>query len=222
MKRRDFSLHSLRLAAGAGLGLALGPVVQAQPAQIAPVEGKDFVKLQTPVPVNLPGPTKKIEVIEFFSYSCPHCFAFEQLLDPWSKQVAADVYFRVMPFAFFGPPAQQKMFYALEELGQREALHRKLFSHIHVQKKTLNTDDEIAAFVVANGVDAAKYAEATKSFSVNTKMSRGKQISNGYKIDSVPTMGIQGRFFTAPSLAGSPERALMVVDSLIQRVRQGG
>jgi protein dithiol oxidoreductase (disulfide-forming) len=219
MKRRDFSLQLATTGVSLGLGLAFTGAARAQAGM---VEGKDFVKLQTPVAVNLPSPAKKIEVIEFFSYSCPHCFAFEQLLDPWSKQVAADVHYRPMPYAFFGAPAQQKMFYALEEIGQREALHRKLFNHIHVQKKTLNTDDEIAAFVAANGVDLAKYADAAKSFSVNTKVSKGKSISNGYKIDSVPTIGVHGRFFTSPSLTGSSERALMVVDGLIQRVRQGG
>jgi protein dithiol oxidoreductase (disulfide-forming) len=218
MKRRDFSLQLA--GTGLGLGCVWADSASAQnPAGPAPVEGKDFIKLQTPAAVSLPSPQKKVEVIEFFWYGCPHCFAFEPVLVPWSKQLPADVHFHAMPFAFIGPVEHQKLFYALEELGQREALQGKLFNAIHVQKKTLNTEAEIGAFVSANGVDGAKFAEAFKSFSVSTKLSRGKQLSSAYKIDGVPALGVHGRFFTSTSLAGSFERALLVADSLIKRAR---
>jgi thiol:disulfide interchange protein DsbA len=126
-----------------------------------------------------------------------------------------------VPFAFIGPVEHQKMFYALEELGQREALHRKLFNAIHVQNKRINTEAEITAFVSANGVDGARFTEAFRSFGVNTKLTRGKQLSNAYKIDGVPALGIQGRYYTSATLAGTHERALSVADFLILRARQG-
>ena len=88
--------------------------------------------------------------------------------------------------------------------------------------KRINTEAEITAFVAANGVDAAKFTEAFKSFSTNTRMNRGKQLSNAYKIDGVPAIGIQGRYYTSATLAGSHERAVQVADFLIQRARQGG
>ena len=215
MKRRDFS----KQLAGAGLGLA---VAGAARAQGAPVEGKDYVKLQTAAPVTLATPQKKIDVIEFFWYGCSHCFAFEPVLESWVKRLPADVQFRQVPFALIGPPEHQKMFYALEEIGQREAMHRKLFSAIHVQGKRLNSEADITAFLVANGVDGAKFSEAYKSFAVNTLVSRGKQLSNAYKIDGVPALGVHGRYYTAASLAGTHERAVMVADYLIQRARQPG
>ncbi len=215
MKRRDFS----KQLAGAGLGLA---VAGAARAQGAPVEGKDYVKLQTAAPVTLATPQKKIDVIEFFWYGCSHCFAFEPVLESWVKRLPADVQFRQLPFALIGPPEHQKMFYALEEIGQREAMHRKLFNAIHVQSKRLNSEADITAFLVANGVDGAKFSEAYKSFAVNTLVSRGKQLSNAYKIDGVPALGVHGRYYTAASLAGTHERAVMVADYLIQRARQPG
>jgi protein dithiol oxidoreductase (disulfide-forming) len=219
MKRRDFSLQVV----AAGVGAAWSSHALAQPAPGAGLtEGKDFIKLATAVPPTLPSAQKKVEVIEFFSYSCPHCFAFEPVLEAWVKQLPADVHYHPMPYAFFGAPAQQKMFYALEELGQREALHRKLFNAIHVQKQTLNTEEEITAFLVSQGVDAGKFADAWKSFGVNTKMSRGKQTATAYKIDGVPALAVHGRFYTSPGLARSAERALIVADTLIQQVRQGG
>ena len=215
MKRREFTQQ----LAGAGLGLALAGGAHAQPA---PAEGKDFVKLSTPMPVMQLAAPKKVEVIEFFWYGCPHCFAFEPFIEPWAKQLAADVFFHPVPFAFIGPVEHQKLFYALDEMGQREALHRKLFNAIHVQNKRLNTEAEIGAFVSANGVDGAKFADAWKSFAVNTKLSRGKQLASGYKIDGVPALGVQGRYYTSATLAGTHERSLQVADYLIQRARQGG
>jgi protein dithiol oxidoreductase (disulfide-forming) len=215
MKRRDFSLQ----LAAAGVAAVITAPAR---AQLAPAEGKDFIKLQTPVPASLPSAQQKVEVIEFFSYSCPHCFAFEPTLEAWVKQLPPDVHYHPLPYAFFGAPAQQKMFYALDEMGQRAALHRKIFNAIHVQKKSLNTEDEITAFLVTEGVDGGRFNEALKSFAVNTKMSRGKQIASAYKIDAVPALAVHGRFYTSPSMARSAERALAVADGLIQQVRRGG
>jgi thiol:disulfide interchange protein DsbA len=213
MNRREFST---RWAGAAGLAL----LPWAARAQGAPVEGRDYVKLQTPVAVSLPTPQKKVEVIEFFWYGCPHCFAFEPMVEAWSARLPADVYFHQLPFGFIGPVEHQKLFYALEEIGQRDAMQRKIFNAIHVQNKHLNTEAEITAFVVASGVDGAKFSEAFKSFAVNTKVSRGKQLSNAYKIDGVPALGVQGRYYTSATLAGSHERSVAVADYLIQRSRQ--
>ena len=220
MNRRDFSslLAGVASAAGAGLGLTAASSARAQGA---PEEGKHYVRLQTAAPVTLASPAKKIEVIEFFWYGCPHCFSFEPTIEAWSKRLAADVQFRQMPFAFIGPLEHQKLFYALEEIGQREALQKRIFTAIHVENRRINTEADILAFVSANGVDAAKFTEAWKSFGVNTKINRGKQLSNAYKIDGVPAIGVHGRFYTAPSLAGGTDRAVQVADFLIQRARQG-
>jgi thiol:disulfide interchange protein DsbA len=213
MKRRDFSKQLV----GTGMGLALASGARAQGT---PEEGKQFVKLQSPVATNLPA-GKKIEVIEFFWYGCPHCFSFEPALGPWAKQLPADVYFHPVPIYFLGPVEHQKVFYALEEIGQREAMHSKLFNAIHVQHKPLNTEAEITAFVTANGVDGAKFTEAFKSFSVNTKVTRGKQLGTAYKLDGVPALCVQGRFHTSPGMAGGGDRAVQVAEFLIQRSRSG-
>ena len=213
MKRRDFSLR----LTGAGIGLALNNAARAQGG---PVEGQQFLKLQTPVPVNLPTAQKKVEVIEFFWYGCTHCFAFEPTLQAWARRTPPDVYFHQVPYAGLGPVEHQKLFYALEELGQREALQPKIFSAIHVERKRLNSESDIGAFLTANGVDGRKFSDAFKSFSVNTRLTRGRQLAAGYKVDSVPMLGINGRYVTSPTLAGSSERAVLVVDFLIQRARQ--
>ena len=214
MQRRDFS----RQLAGVGLGLA---VAGRAGAQGGPVEGTHYVKLSTPAPVTLPSPDKKIDVVEFFSYACPHCSALEPLIEPWAKKLPADVAFRQVPVGFSAVYlVLQKTYYALEELGQLPNVHRKLFAAIHQQNKRLGTESDVTAFVAANGVDAAKFTEAYRGFGVNTKVNRAKQLSEAYKIDGVPAIGVQGRYYTAASLAGTHERALAVADFLIQKSRQ--
>lgn len=208
--RRNFSL------AASVAALGTGAVARAQGAAV--VEGRDFVRLNTPVAVPAGG---KIDVIEFFWYGCPHCHAFEPALDAWAKRLAPDVAFRRVPVVFTAlHETHARIFYALEALGRVEALHRRVFAAMHVQRQRLDKEADIVAFMAANGVDGAAFAEAFKSFGVATKVRQGKQLSDGYKIDGVPALGIHGRWFTAGSLVGSNERALAVADALIQRVRK--
>jgi thiol:disulfide interchange protein DsbA len=214
MKRRDFSIQ----LAGAGLGLA---VAGRAAAQGGPVEGQQYVRLSTPAPVSLPSPDKKVEVVEFFWYECPHCNAFEPMLEAWTKKLPADVYFHRVPVGFTARhQAAQKLFYALENMGKLEALHKKIFAAVHVQNQRLLSESEQLAFVTANGVDGAKFTEMVRSFQVSTQCNRAKQLTDAYKIDGVPALGIQGRFYTSGALAGSHERALAVTDFLIDRARK--
>jgi protein dithiol oxidoreductase (disulfide-forming) len=211
MNRRDLLTRST--AATAALLAATGAR-----AQGAPVEGKDFVRLGTPAPVA--APAGKIEVVEFFSYGCPHCYSFEPLLEPWIKKLPADVAFRRVPAAFNASwEGLAKIFYALEATGQVDAMHKRVFAAIHVQRQRLDKEADIAAFVKGAGGDDAKFMEAYKSFGVATKLRQGKQLAEAYKIDGVPTLGIHGRFFTSGSLAGTHERALAVADQLIKRAK---
>jgi protein dithiol oxidoreductase (disulfide-forming) len=213
MQRRDFS----KQLAGAGLGLALAGTANAQGA---PKEGTHYVRLSTPATVTLSAPDKKLEVVEFFWYGCPHCYAFEPTLEAWVKKLPADVSFRQVPVGFMAPHQfHQKLFYALEETGQLAAMHRKVFAAIHQQNKRLSSEAEVVALVNANGGDGAKVVEAMKGFGVTTKANRAKQLTDAYKIDGVPALGINGRFYTSASLAGDHQKAVAVADFLIQLAR---
>lgn len=212
MKRRDFSTSVL------GLGLGLGAT--ASHAQGGPVEGKDYVRLAQPQPV----PPGKIEVLEFFWYGCPHCNAFEPALDAWAKKLPADISFRRVPVAFRDEPflAHQKIYYTLENMGQLDAMHRKVFYAIHNERQRLDKIADIAAFMTKNGVDGAKFSQLFDSFSIQTKATQARKLAEAYRIDGVPALGVQGRFFTSGTLAGSAERSLAVADHLIQLVRKPG
>ena len=214
MKRRDFSLQ----LAAAGLGAAWAGTAAAQGA---PVEGTHYTKLAQPVAVSVPA--GKIEVIEFFSYGCPHCFALEPTLESWAKRLPPDVVFKRVPVGFNALYENyQKIYYALEAMGQLEHMHRKVFDAIHQQRLRLDKEADLAAFMTANGVDGAKFVELFKSFTVQSKVKQAQQLSQAYKIDGVPTMAVQGRYTTSGSQAGSNERALAVTDALVQSVRKAG
>ena len=214
MKRRDFSIQ----LAGIGLGAALARPALAQ----SPVEGTHYIKLSQPLPANMLPPAGKIDVAEFFWYECPHCNAFEPMLEAWAKRLPADVSLRRVHVGF-GPMHQlhQRLYYALEETGLVDQMHRKVFAAIHLQGKRLGTEAEIRRFLEDSGVDATKVMTAFKSFSVDTKVTRAKQLTDAYKIDGVPAMGVQGRYYTSGSLTGSLERMLEVAAFLVQRVRKG-
>jgi thiol:disulfide interchange protein DsbA len=211
MKRRDFS--ALTLAGSSGL--VLSPLARAQGI---PVEGSQYVKLAQPVAVASSG---KVEVVEFFWYGCPHCNALEPAFEAWRQRQPADVSVNRVPVGF--TPVHefhQKLFYALEAMGVLEAQHRKVFYTIHVEHKRMNTDADVATYAKAQGLDADKLVATMKSFSVIGKARQAKQLAEAYRIDGVPAIGIQGRYYTSGPLTGSHERTLEVTDYLIGLVRK--
>ncbi len=212
MKRRDFAL---------ALGTTSLPALWSGAAQAQqPAEGKEFTRLQPPAPVSTPA--GKVEAMEFFGYWCPHCFAFEPSLDAWVRKLPADVVFRRIPVSF-GPPHEpyQKLYYALEAMGQLDTMHRKVFNAIHLQKLKLDKDEDLKTLAKEGNLDFAKLKDTMASFSVATKCNQAKQLASTYKLDGVPTLAVQGRFITSVGQAGSHERALQVMEALIQRARQG-
>lgn len=217
MKRRDFWMAGPGAASLLGLGVNLGLSPQAQ-AQGGPVEGTHYVKLAQPVPVAASG---KVEVVEFFWYGCPHCHALEPALEGWLKRLPPDVSFRRAPVAF-SPQHEfhQRLYFALEAAGLVESLHRKVFNAIHVERKSLTREADVAAWFTSQGQDGAKIVETMKSFGVQTKARQARQLAEAYRIDGVPAIGVQGRYYTSSAMAGGHERTFAVADALINLARR--
>jgi thiol:disulfide interchange protein DsbA len=212
LKRREFS----RVAASAALASSVVPSSWAQTAR--PVAGKDYYVLDARAAVD--APAGRIEVVEFFWYSCPHCNVLEPMLPAWVKGLPKDAFFRRVPVAFndsFAP--QQRLYYVLEAMGLLEKLHAKVFNAIHVERQKLAKGEEIAQWLVGQGVDKAAFESQYNSFSVATKATRATQLQNAYRVEGVPAIGVAGRFYTDGSLAGSMDRALQVAVALIAEAR---
>ena len=224
MKRREFSLATLGSAAAVGalgavgtLGLQ-GHALAQGPAKF--VAGKDYIKLDRAIPTETE--TGKIEVIEFFWYSCGHCNAFEPAFGQWVKNAPKDVVVRRIPVAFredFAP--QQRLYFSLEAMGLLDKLHVKVFQAIHGERLPLNTDASILIWIEKQGVDKTKFADTAKSFGVASKLKRAVQLQNDFKIEGVPSLGVAGKYYIDGTSAGNMDRALQVTDSLLALVRQG-
>ena len=222
MQRREFSFSAATLAASATLGAsALPALAQAQAAAPAAAfkSGRDYLTLDKPAPTE--APAGNVEVVEFFWYNCPHCNAFESMFEAWAKKQPKDVSVRRAPIAFrpdFEP--QQRLYFVLEGLGKIDELHGKVFHAIHVEKQTLNTADQISAWMEKQGIPKAKFMELYNSFTVSTKVRKATQLQEAYLLDGVPALGIAGRYFTNGTQAKSLERSLQVTDALIVQARQ--
>lgn len=211
MKRRDFSLGA---AAAALVGLPQLAAAQIKP----PEDGVEYVTLGKRVPVE--ASQGKIEVIEFFWYSCPHCNAFEPQLQSWIKRLPADVSLRRVPAAFRdGMVPQQRLFYTLEAMGKVDELHGKVFDAIHKERLNLARDAEILEWAGKQGLDAQKFQELYASVPISGKARRAVDLQDMYQVQGVPSLGIAGRWYTDGSLTGSMPRALQVVDHLVGKAR---
>jgi thiol:disulfide interchange protein DsbA len=178
-----------------------------------PVSNVDFRTLDKAQPAES---GNKVEVIEFFMYSCPHCNVFDPDLADWVKAQGDNIVFKRVPVAFqAAQEPHQKLYYALEAMGKTEELHRKIFHAIHVERKQLNDENAIADFVASQGVDRAKFLSAFNSFGVQAKVQRAAQLAAIYQVDGVPLVAVDGRFETSPSivqagLGNRPERELFL------------
>lgn len=185
-----------------------------------PQLGTDFNQTEQVIPTDN---AAKIEVTELFWYGCPHCYALEPQLAAWVKKLPADVYFKRVPGiprADWAPMA--KAYYAMEALGVLDKLHVPLFEAIHKQR-VLNPTDELATIdwiTKQGGLDRKKVEEAYKSFSTNTKLTRAMQIFRASGATGVPTLIVDGKFYTSSTLAGGNTEALKVTDYLIDNVRK--
>lgn len=215
MKRRDFSL-----ACGAAVvGTVLVPsaaLAQAKP----PVAGTDYVVVEKPAVVE--APAGKVEVVAFFRYDCPHCNAFEPILEAWTKHIPKEIFLRRVPVGFGDEQGVfQRLYYALEAMNLVDKLHNRVFHAIHVEREVLKTPVAVADWVARQGVDKAKFMGLYSSFSVATKATRATQLQNDYRIEGVPALGVAGRYWTDGEKAKGMERALQVVEFLVARVRTG-
>lgn len=214
------------------LALSVGLIAATASASSAssdnPENGKGYKVLARPQPAEM---GKKVEVIEFFGYFCPHCRAFEPYLADWVKKQGENILFKRIHVNFHELLAQQKLYYTLEALGKTEEFQSKVFETFHVERNQLRSDADVAVFVAKNGLDKQKFFDVYNSFSIQSKLSRTTQLQENYQIGGVPTIIVNGRYVTsidevrkALGLNG-PEEAnivatLKVMDSLVAKTQK--
>ena len=189
----------------------------AQAADVPLEAGKTYIELSDAVPVAVPG---KIEVVELFWYGCPHCYAFEPVVNPWAEKLPSDVNFVRLPAMFGGPwDAHGQMFLALEAMGVEHKVHAAVFNAIQKEGKRLTDKKDMADFLATQGVDKAKFLQTFDSFAIKGQIVKAKELAKKYEISGVPTMVVDGKYRFDLGTAGGPEQALNVADQLIAKER---
>lgn len=188
---------------------------QAAHAQAALREGSDYRRLSRPAPVE--ASAGQIEVVEFFSYTCVHCYNFVPVFNSWKQTVAADVVIKRSPVGFnasFEP--LQRLFYTLEAMGKLETHHERVFKSIHEDRTRLNNLDAMAQWAARHGLNRDQFVQTFNSFAVAGKARRATQLQDAYEVEGTPSLGIAGRFY----VPGQAARTVQVANLLIAQARQ--
>ncbi len=201
--RRTF----LSAAMGAALTLAMPAIAQ--------TAGVDYTPISPAQPTE---DAAKIEVIEFFSYGCPHCADFNPLLTAWVAKQSSDVVFKKVPITF-GRAAWAniaRLYYTLEVTGDAARLDSDIFKAIHQERVNLFDERAVTEWVVKKGVDGKKFSETFNSFGVSSKVKRGDQLAQAYKVQGVPALAVEGKYM----LGGKDfNDTLAIADKVIAKVR---
>jgi thiol:disulfide interchange protein DsbA len=181
-------------------------------AEIEP--GRDYALLNPSQPTG----TKKIEVLEFFFYGCSHCYRLHPLLTAWEKNMPKDVELTFVPTIFrenWEPMA--RTYYALESLGQQQKLRDPLYRAWNEDKIDINDEAKVSDFVAKYGVDPAKFSAAYNSFSMQSKVTRAKQMIRSYGISGTPTLVVDGKYLITGL---QPEDTIRVLDEVVAMARK--
>uniref|UniRef100_UPI003341D06A thiol:disulfide interchange protein DsbA/DsbL n=1 Tax=Castellaniella defragrans TaxID=75697 RepID=UPI003341D06A len=200
-------LSRIALALTLGLSLMAAPIAQA---------ADTAYDLVDPIqPSDTPG---KIEVLEFFAYTCTHCKAIEPLVQKWVPTLPEGVAFKSVPVAFNASMRDlQKLYYALEAIDRLD-LHPAVFHAIHDEHQRLFNASAIIDWVAGQGVDRQAFTDAFNSFGVQTRVARADELVKAYRIDGTPSFAIGGRYVTSPSHTGTYQSAINQADMLVKQL----
>lgn len=160
----------------------------------------------------------QVEVIEFFWYGCPHCYAFEPYLEEWLARKPGNVLFKRVP-AVANPSwePQARAFYTAQVLGIVDKIHKPIFDEIHAKHHFLRDEDDFQQFFAQYGVDKQQFEDTWNSFAVDTKLKQAAVLGERYRVLGVPTVAVGGMYTTGPTLADSFPQLIDIIDFLIDK-----
>ena len=186
-------------------------------AQAESPPGPEYGGLGAPQPSGAPG--GKVEVIEFFSYTCIHCYRLEPAVESWAAKLPAHVSFRREQIVWskeMEPLA--RLFATQRQMGLLDKLHKPVFDAMMRDKQNLADEKLLTPFLKAQGVDVNAFLQTSKSFGMASQVSRAAKMTRDYQVEGTPTFVVAGRYAT---MAAEPARLLQVVDELIAKAKNG-
>lgn len=199
-------------------------------AQYAAREGKEFRRVTDPEDKALKeflaglrqkgAANPRVEVFEFFQYSCPHCFTFNKDLEAWRKTAGSEVDYQRVPVHWDNSTLNHtKLYYALRKLGKHDALHEQVFTAFHVNKRKLLAPNEIADFVATAGVDRKAFLDAFNSDEIAAQAADAGKTWRALGVDGTPTLVVDERYLTSPSLVGTRDGGIRALNAVVLRAR---
>ncbi|MBB5020091.1 thiol:disulfide interchange protein DsbA [Chitinivorax tropicus] len=182
--------------------------------------GEPYTTLPQPQPTQS---KDKIEILEFFSYHCPHCYHLDPGISAWAAKLPADVQFRRVHVAWPGMTNIQpytKLFHTMQALGVQDKLHTKLFDAVQRDKVEVRNPEIAADWFSKQGVDKAKFNQAWSSFGVESAARQAENISKNYRVDGVPTVIVNGKYKTSLADVGGESQLFALLDQLIDQERK--
>ena len=153
-----------------------------------------------------------------FWYGCPHCDAFAPQLSEWVKNKPDYVEFVRVPAVFaHNWEIHARAYYAAQQLGVLEKIHRPLFDAIHTQGRKVFSEEELTQFFVEHGVEAEAFKKAYNSFDVDTKTRHAIALTREYGITGVPSLIVNGKYRSSAQEAGDFTTLLKLVGSLADK-----
>jgi len=221
-RRGDVPVEDVKLISAkrvAGKPVAKKDKKKTESEPVVFVEGEHYVVLDRPVPTR---DNSKVEVVEMFSYGCPHCYEFETSIKAWSKQQSGDVDFWVFPAVWNKSMALYAgAFYAARELKVEQKIHMPLFTAIVVEQKSIRNESDLAEFFAKHGVDKKAFTDAFNSDEVKTRVKYAEERVRLYKPVGVPEIVVNGKYRIDRMHAGGLEEMLAVADYLVKKERAG-
>ena len=195
---------------------AIAPTVHAVSAELR--EGIDYVRINPPQPQSGPG----IEVVEFFSYGCPHCNDFEPSVAKWRAGLPKDVHFRRVPISFGRPQwkALAKLYLALVATGNLGKVDKEVFDAIHREKLPLTDDRAVLDWAVKKVADPKTFSETYGSFGIQAGVASSDRMGLDAGISGVPAIAVGGRYLVVGKEVKSYQDILAIADRLIEMVRK--
>ncbi|MDH5231889.1 MAG: thiol:disulfide interchange protein DsbA/DsbL [Gammaproteobacteria bacterium] len=177
------------------------------------MEGVQYKLLSSPQPTET---GEKVEVREIFWYGCPHCFRFEDYVERWLRRKPANAEFVRMP-GILRPSWENhaRAYYVAELLNVFDKVHRPLFNALHLEKRQINSEDALAEFFAKHGVDEDKFKKTFRSFAVETRIRRSKDLGARFQISGVPAVIVNGKYFVSNQTTGSSAETLKVINYLV-------
>ena len=198
----------------------------------SPADPKNGVEYKTLAKPQAVDTGKKVEVIEFFDYACPHCSAFDPALTAWVKKQGDNIVFKRVHISRSGTDLpQQKMFFTLEAMGlMNEAINTKIFTEMHVNRNRMNRDEMVFDFIAKQGIDRQKFIDTYRGLGVQGHVRKASSLMETYGVDSWPMFAIDGKYVTSPAMSDEGAKAatteaqlqaqgLQVMDVLVARAK---